>query len=243
MPDTVGDTVAPTWERFAPIGGVVFVVLDVIVAVLGGEPPASGASPAEITRYYDNHAAAIEMGLWVFGIGAIALILWFAGLWRWMVRIEQGAPGLAVASLLGLSIAGSLALASSAVWANLALHLDAAGGGLVTMHSLGALLSSAAGIGIAAHLLATNLVGIGQRALPSWVVGIGLASAAGWIVHVITSSISPDGATNTIGLGAFTLWCAWILCISHRLWVGHPSPLEEQRSRSPAPAPGGQPSR
>jgi hypothetical protein len=219
MPDPTSPVDTPMWERLAPIGGVVFVVLDVVVAVAGGEPPESSASATEIARYYTDHAAGIEMGLWAFGIGAIALVFWFGGLWRWMVRIERGTPGLAVASLLGLSIAGSLALASSAIWANLALHLDAAGDGVVTMHSLGALLSSTAGIGIAAHLVATNLVGIGHRALPMWMAAIGLASAAGWIVHVIMSSTSPGGTATTIGLASFMSWCAWILCISYRLWT------------------------
>ena len=210
-------TAVPAWERYAPIGGVVFVALDVVVAVLGGEPPASDASPAELTRYYLDHSAGIEAGLWLFGIAAIALMLWFAGLWRWMVRTEQGTPGLAVASLLGLSIAGSLALASSAVWASLARGGNVVAADLETMHTLGATLSSAAGIGVAAHLLATNYIAIAQRALPTWVAITGLASAAGWIINTIAASTSTDDTNTTVGLGAFALWCIWILAVSYRL--------------------------
>lgn len=209
-------TNAPTWERLAPIGGVAFVLVDLVVAVLSGEPPATGAAPASITGYYVEHAQGVQAGLWLFGLAVILLIFWFAGLWRWMVRVEQGNPGLAVASLLGLCIAGALALASSAVWSTVALQPGSVED-IATCHALGAMLSAAAGVGIAAHLLATNLVGIGQRSLPMWITGIGLLSAAGWIAQVVAATTSADGAYSSIGLAAFLLWCVWIVGISHRL--------------------------
>ena len=224
----IGSPDAPAWERYAPVGGVLFVALDIVIAVLAGEPPATNASP-ELSRYYREHAAGIEAGLWLFGIAAIALILWFAGLWRWMERTEPGTPGLAVGSLVGLSIAGSLALASSAVWASLARSRNVVGGDLETMHTLGAVLSSAAGIGVAAHLLATNYIGIAQRALPTWVTVTGFASAAGWIVNTITTSTWTD-TSDTIGLGAFALWCVWILAVSYRLRAGTKSGAATQTS-------------
>jgi hypothetical protein len=217
MPDGAEDLDRPTWERVAPLGGVAFVAIDLVAALLGGEPPATGGSQGEIAGYYVDHAAGIEAGLWLFGLGVIALILWSAGLWRWMVRAERGVPGLAVASLLGLAIAGALALASSAVWATAALHVDDMGDAVETFHALGAVLSSAAGVGLAAHLLATNLLGATQRLLPRWVLGVGLTSAAAWIVQVVLGSTSSAGAFSVIGLGAFALWCVWILGVSHRL--------------------------
>ena len=220
MPTTPTDvddpTNTPTWERLAPIGGVAFVLVDLVVAVFGGEPPATGAAPASITEYYVEHEPGVQAGLWLFGLGVIALIFWSAGLWRWMVREEQGNPGLAVASLLGLSIAGALALASSAVWSTVALRPGAVED-VATWHALGAMLSAAAGVGIAAHLLATNLVGIGRRALPLWVTVVGLLSAAGWITQVVAATTTTNGAYSSIGLAAFLLWCVWILGISHRL--------------------------
>ena len=56
------------WERYGALGGVVFVVLDVIVAVLGGEPPAMDAGQAEIAGYFADKGPALEAGLWLFGI-------------------------------------------------------------------------------------------------------------------------------------------------------------------------------
>lgn len=208
----------PAWDRFAPLGGVVFVAIDVVVAALGGEPPASDRGKVAISQYSVAHRAGIGAGLWLFGIGMIALIWWSGGLWRWMVRTGLRQSGAAVASIVGLTIAGALSLAASAVWATLALDPSGAGDGIETLHALGAVLSSAAGIGLAAHLLATNIPAIRARSLPTWIVGIGIASAVGWLAQAIAASTSPAGATNPAGLVAFALWCLWILAVSRRLW-------------------------
>jgi hypothetical protein len=217
MDDPSGRVDRPTWERIAPLGGVAFVAVDLVAALLGGEPPATGGSRAEIARYYADHAGGVEAGLWLFGLGAIALIWWFAGLWRWMVRAEQGVPGLAVASLLGLAIAGALALTSSAVWATLALHVDGMGDDIATFHALGAVLSAASGVGLATHLLATNVLGATHGLLPKWLVVVGLVSATAWLVQTFLGSTSIAGAFSAIGVAAFVLWCVWILGVSHRL--------------------------
>ena len=37
------------WERYGPLGGVVFVGLDVIVAILGGEPPPTSCMWRDLT--------------------------------------------------------------------------------------------------------------------------------------------------------------------------------------------------
>ena len=146
-------------ERLAVLGGVAFVLLDVTVAVLGGEPPASDAGRLEISRYLADHGAAIEAGLWLFGIATVALMWWMGSLWRLMVRAEGGAPRLAVVSLLGLAIAGSMSLAASAVSAAAATRIDDLGAGVTAFHSMSVLLLAAAGFGIAAHLLSVSTGG------------------------------------------------------------------------------------
>lgn len=227
---------ASKFRRTAAFGGVAFVLLDLVVAVLGGEPPAPDAPPTELAAYYADKAGALEAGLWLFGLAVIALIWWSAALWRWMTRTDDADRGAAAASILGLSLAGALSLASATVFAALALHLDTLGDDLATFHALGALLSTASGIGVAAHLLATNLLGSAGR-LPRWIVTTGTASAAGWVVQAILGATSSTGdASSAIGLAAFVSWCAWILGISHFLWRSEPADVlaEATSSRSPA---------
>ena len=206
-------------DRSAALGGVVFVVLDLIVAVLGGEPPALDTPSAELATYYADKAGAIEAGLWLFGLAVIGLIWWSSALWRWLTSADDTESGAAAASMLGLSLAGALSLASAAMFATLALQVDTVGDELTTVHAVGALLSTASGIGVAAHLLATNLLGTARIRLPRWLVATGTASAAAWIVQAIAGATSSTGdASSAIGLAAFVSWCAWILGISQLLW-------------------------
>lgn len=62
------------WERYGAPGGVVFVLLDVLVAVLGGEPPATDASRSEVISDSADNGLAIEAGLWFFGFASMALV-------------------------------------------------------------------------------------------------------------------------------------------------------------------------
>ena len=90
---------------------------------------------------------------------------------------------------------------------------------LTTFHAIGALLSTASGIGVAAHLLATNVLGTARVRLPRWLVATGTASAAAWIVQAIAGATSSTGgASSAIGPAAFVSWCAWILGMSQLLW-------------------------
>lgn len=207
------------FDRSAALGGVAFVVLDLIVAVLGGEPPALDTSRSELATYYGDKAGGIEAGLWLFGLAVIALIWWSSALWRWLTSTDRVDSGAAAASMLGLSLAGALSLASASVFATLALRVDTVGNELGTLHAIGTLLSTASGIGVAAHLLATNLLGTARVRLPRWLVATGTASAAAWIVQAITGAASSTGdISSTIGLAAFVSWCAWILGMSQLLW-------------------------
>lgn len=210
------------WERLGLLGGVVFVVLDAVVAVVGGEPPVGAASTSEISAYFAEHAAGLEAGLWLFGIAAVALIWWSGSLWRWMVRAEGGSARLAVVSVVGLVLAGALSLAASAVWAAMALHIDAVGSSAPFAYALGALMLAASGFGVATHLLATTIVGWRARALPVWLVGCAVLSAAAFIVSGVLTATTTGQVAKTVGLAGFVLWCLWILGVSVRLWRDTP---------------------
>jgi hypothetical protein len=206
------------WERYGALGGVVFVVFDVVVAVLGGEPPATDANRSEVVSYFADNCAAIEAGLWLFGLTSMALIWWFGSLWRKMVRSEGGAARLAVVSLVGLAVAGALSLASSSVSVTLALRIGTVGEDLVVFHTLAVLLLAASRFGVATHLLATSVLGARTQTLPSWIVGIGVVSAAGFIGSAILGATGSDAASSTVGIAGFALWCVWILGVSYHMW-------------------------
>jgi len=213
-------------ERSGAIAGLVFVVLLALAGGLGGQPPAAGDTTSEINAYLAGHQTGLEAGVWLLGLGVVALTWWFGVLWRRMVNAE-GRTHLAAASLIGLVLAGPLALASAAVWATAANRVDDLGPSAAGFYTLGAMLLGAEGFGLAAHLAATNILAARTGMLPSWLVGAGLLSAAGFLISAVLSG-ADIRSSGPLGLGAFVLWCAWVLGVSYRFWTGEPSTARAQ---------------
>lgn len=206
------------WERYGALGGVVFVALDVVVAVLGGEPPATDAGVREVATYFADKGPAIEAGLWLFGLASVALIWWSGSLWRRMVRAEGGAARLAVVSVVGLALAGALSLTSAAVSVAAELRIDEVGDTLVIFHTLAVMLLAASGFGVATHLLATSALGARTKTLPTWVVIVGVVSALGFLASAVLNATATSDASSAVGFVGFVLWCVWILGVSARMW-------------------------
>lgn len=208
-------------DRYGALAGVVFVVLDVVVAVVGGEPLAVDAPVDEVVAHYTSRRPAIGVGLWLFGLASVALLWWFGSLYPRLVRTEQGVPRLAIVSLMGLVLAGALSLTAAAVGATLALRVDALRASAVGLHVLASgPLYTASGFGLAAHLLATTALGVRSRLQPRWLVALGVLSAVGFLASAVLGSITAGSVPNAVGLGAFALWCLWILGVSREMWSG-----------------------
>lgn len=151
-----------------------------------------------------------------------------------MVGAEEGTPRLAVVSLAGLLLGGTMALASAAVMATLAL-LPADAVGVLALYTLAAVFLSAAGFGLAAHLIATNVLAARRRLLPRWLVLVGLVSAVAFLISAVLGALTADATSNTVGLVGFVLWLAWILGVSYRMYDRAPRG-QVMREASAAPA-------
>lgn len=220
-------------ERTAALAGALYVVLDVVVGVMAGAPPAPAAPESEIVAFVADHRAGLAAGLWLFGLATIPLLWWFGSLWGTLVHAEADTPRLAIVSLAGLLLGGTMALSSAVVMATLAL-LPTDAGGVVTLYTLAAVFLAAAGFGLAAHLIATNLLAARRRMLPRWLVGVGLVSAVAFLISAVLGALTTDTSSNTISLVGFVLWLAWILGVSYRMNVLAPRP---QVVRESAPVP------
>ena len=152
-------------ERTAALAGVLYVALDIVVGVMAGAPPSPAAPESEIVAYIADHRAGLAVGLWLFGLATIPLLWWFGSLWVRMVHAEADTPRLAVVSLAGLLLGGTMALASAVVMATLGL-LPTDAGGVVALYTLAAVFLSAAGFGLAAHLIATNVLAARSQHAP-----------------------------------------------------------------------------
>src|SRR5215471_8102759 len=83
------------WARYAALGGIWFVVLNVVGAFLPGAPPKTTDSALKIAKYFHDHHRAIEIGTLLLGLGLIGLFWWFGSLWRTMVDAEGGSARMA----------------------------------------------------------------------------------------------------------------------------------------------------
>ena len=228
-------------ERTAALAGVLYVALDIVVGVMAGAPPSPAAPESEIVAYIADHRAGLAVGLWLFGLATIPLLWWFGALWVRMVHAEAGTPRLAVVSLAGLLLGGTMALASAVVMATLAL-LPADTGGVVALYTLAAVFLSAAGFGLAAHLAATNVLAARSHLFPTWLVVVGLISAVAFLISAVLGAVSTDATSNTISLVGFVLWLAWILGVSYRMNDLAPRPqVVRQSSTAPDALDRGQP--
>lgn len=205
-------------HRMGAAGGVLFVVLVAAAAVAGGTPPAASDSDPEITSYLVAHEFGLRAGIWLLGLGIVPLLWWFASLWRTLVGGQQVIPGLALISLAGLSVAGPLALTSSVILAVASTHTDGSATIAPALYSIASMLLAAEGFGLATHLLASNVLGLRTRTLPLWLAACGFGSALLFLAAGVLSASGVD-ANSSLGLIAFVLWCAWILCVSYSLWI------------------------
>jgi hypothetical protein len=205
------------WERYAAVGGVAFVVLNVIGALLPGAPPAADDSAAEITRYFEEKAGSIQAAQIFLGIGLIGLLWWFGSLWRMMVRAEDGRPRMAVVALLGAAMSTALALVAGAMTSATALRITDVGGGSRFFYVLSGVLLASAGFGIVAFLGAVCALNYRTNFMPSWVTYLGWLAAAGFLAATLGAA-SDDAAFAVLGFVSFFVWCVWIVGVSIIMW-------------------------
>lgn len=219
-------------QRAAALGGFLYVALDIVVGAMAGAPPSPAAPESEIVAYIADHRAGLAAGLWLFGLATIPLLWWFGSLWGRMVRAEAGTPRLAVVSLTGLLLGGSMAVSSAVVMATLGL-LPPESEGVVSLYTLAAVFLATAGFGLAAHLVATNLLLARSRAIATWGVVLGMVSASAFVLSAVLGALSNDATSNTVSLVGFVLWLAWILVVSQRMWTDQAprEPASRERSR------------
>ena len=212
-----------SWERYAAVGGIVFVVLNVIGALLPGAPPAADASVAKITKYFQDHTGAIEAAQVFLGVGMIGLLWWFGSLWRLMVRAEDGRPRMAIVALLGLAAAAGLVLLSGALTSTTALRIDDLGGGSRFFYVLSGVVIATAGFGIVAFLGAVCALNYRTSFLPQWITYLGWLAAAGFLGASLGSA-SDNAAFFFLGFISFLVWCVWIVGVSVVMWRGEGRP-------------------
>ena len=117
------------WERLWRTGGIQFVAISIISAVIYGNQPQIGASPEELTAFYDGHRVRILIAVAFSGLNLLNL-LWFVAALRTALA-DAGRDGWGTAATVASAVFGGLSLLLFAVVAALA-HSIAAGNPALT---------------------------------------------------------------------------------------------------------------
>jgi hypothetical protein len=204
-----------TWERLAPLTGLVFVVITVLVFAIGGSTPSDHDTAQEVQSFYGQHHDKHTALAFILAL-AIPFLLFFVSTLRHELRRAGGTGQLANAAFAGgvLAAAGfgilafvHYALADSAASANT----------IATSQALNVLDNSdfipvAAGMGVL--VLGAGWSAVRHGGLPTWL---------GWVGVVI-------------GVLAFTP-AGFFAFLASGIWVAIASILLTQGRRSASPAP------
>ncbi len=205
-----------TWERLAPLTGLVFVAIVVAVFATGGSTPGDHDTAQQVQAFYGQHHDKQMTLAFIMAI-SIPFLLFFVSILRYELRRAGGTGQLANAAFAG----GVLAAAGFGILAFVHLALADAGDSVKTIGTTQALnvldnndfLPMAAGMGVL--VLAAGLSAIRHGGLPKWL---------GWVGVVIGVA-----AFTPAGFFAFLLSGIWVVIVSILLTLG-------RQSAAPAPA-------
>jgi len=211
-------------ERFAPLTGVLFVVLVIVAVIVGGETPGANDRIGEVLAYWhDNDEQAVVASI-IAAYSAVAL-LWFAGVWRATLAAAEGAP----ARLANTAFAGAIVMALG--WSMLiAFNFmaaetvgDVAPQVTQTFSALQSDFFFPLAIGLAVFLFASGLAIVRGAMRPAWL---------GWVALVLGLL-----AVTPAGFFALLVALVWIAVISIVLFVRGAPAAPVPAAAQPLPPP------
>ena len=162
--DRPGDSVR---LRRSAIGGIVFVVLQLVSIVLEGTPPRTDAAAADVTAYFRQHAGSIEVAELVGALAMIGLLWWLVGWWRVAHNGANDEAACVTVASIALSIALTLALLHGALFATASLRADALGSQTLGLFILSYVVILTGGVGLFAFLTLAASVNRRTRRFPA----------------------------------------------------------------------------
>ena len=198
------------WERWSALGGIAFVVLVAVTAILPGSPPKTTDSPAKITEFFVDKGTELRWSAYLGGLAFVAVFWWAGAVWRLMRRAEGGVPRLAILAIGGLLFGGVMAAVSGLLLSATAMSGGVVQGpaGLKAMYTVSFVIGSATSFGVVAFLAAFSAVIIRTGVLPQ---------ALGWFGALIALVALAGGAAvassrdlffvlGFVTLGGFGIW-------------------------------------
>jgi len=193
------------WSRFAPLLGLVFVVM-VAVSVSMSNTPNTSNSPASILAYYQAHTGQVRASAFLVPPAAVIGLFWFAYLRNWLQRrdVHERWGAIAFAGGILFAVTGAVAAGVQLALVDTPRHLTPATATALNFLEGGipAMLASMA-FGVMA--IAAGIAMIKSRSLPTWL---------GWFSVVV-------GILGALPVGDFFALPAigvWTLMVAGVMW-------------------------
>jgi hypothetical protein len=193
------------WPAWAPLTGVVFVILFVISFAISGDTPDVNDSPQKILDFYKDNDSDLILSALLGGWGTL-FFFFFLGVLRSLLRATEGAA----ARLSPVAFGGGLVLGVGMLsFAGFTFALGDAADHLTpdaaqTLNTLNSDFFFPLAVGLGTLMIATGLIAIRSRVLPPWLA---------WIALVIGIA-----AVTPAGFFAFLAFGLWTLVTSILLW-------------------------
>ena len=185
----------------APLTGVAFIVVLIVGAIIGGEPPDADSPVREIVEHYRDNKTSIEVASFVIALGAV-LLVFFGAYLRTVLSAAEGPGGmLSALTLVGTAIVAVGAAIDTTISISLAESVDDISPAAV--QALQALWDNdfvPLALGVLVFLISTGLSIVLHGALPRWLGWVALALAV--------IGFTPIGFAAFVGAGV------WILVVS-----------------------------
>jgi hypothetical protein len=187
-------------ERWAPLGGIIFVVLMVVGTAFVADVPDPDAPQQQLATYLadsSNHTRNI-MGAYMWVLGALAF-LWFVTRLRSVLRGAEGGTGALSNLVFGAGVVYSaLMIASGVVFAAVAYAVELRGATVsdpdfvkVLPQMAWMILLLGAGFAGLLLVLATSILSFQTGVLPRWLAWLGIVAAIALLFDVLYVNIVP----------------------------------------------------
>ncbi|MSO78745.1 MAG: hypothetical protein EXQ79_03975 [Acidimicrobiia bacterium] len=201
-------------SRGGLLGGVGFVVLSVVAALIAGTPPKI-TDDKGIIKYFADNQDALKIGSYLNGLAAV-LFLWFLGSLYSRLRAAEGGTGrLSRVAVTGAVVAIAISAIANAEMAYSAIHpsLDH----VPAAYKMASVLLGYTAFAAAVFTSATAVALWSTKTLPKWFAYAGEVIAVLWLVAGAAVSTERD-IVFTVGFVAFVAFSIWVALLSVMLY-------------------------
>lgn len=201
------------WEQIAALGGIAFVVLQVVAQALiqvGGAEPAFDADAAEIMQFFqDRDTRLFGLGDYISTLSVIPFIWFLGALWAALRRAAEEYAWLALAAV-ALGLLEMAQIVSGGGWTLAVAHID---DGLTPeqaqlLFDQGNLGFANSWVTLAGMLLAVAVISLQAGALPRWNGWLAVITAIGLVIA------RAFWATSPIVFGPYVVFWLWLITTS-----------------------------